>query len=1397
MGNIRRLLNEQARAATNLFDQGKRFEEVVKIYLSNDKIQSTLYEKVWSYGDWAIEHGRAATDIGIDLVASLRDGSGSFCAVQCKFYQEKKTIQKKDIDSFISASAGKKFSRRILFDTTEGNLGVHVQKTLEDLPNFQRLSIDDLDQSSIDWDQYFFDSTVQHDQAKKLRPHQERALTATLQRFQETDRGQLIMACGTGKTLTALRIAERHAGRGKRVLVLVPSLALMHQNILEWAKDAILPLKAYAVCSDRQAGRRSAGTFDVLSERHLSELVLPATTDAEQFSSVCIAQHSNEAITVVYSTYQSLQVLKDAQKKYQLPDFDLTICDEAHRTTGKLEGGKESHFVLIHENSHIRSSKRLYMTATPRIYAEQAKSKAKQHNIPICSMDDPVLFGKEFYRYGFRRAVEDRILSDYKVVVLVVDEFHVASNVSEQLRQDNDLKLDLASKLVGCWRALTKVDFSDEIDDKQPMRRALAFTNRIDTSKTVADTFAKIVTEYRTKFDESSSELDCEVEHIDGSFNAKRRTHRLDWLKEPSQENNCRILTNAKCLTEGVDVPALDAILFLEPRKSQLDVVQAVGRVMRRAEGKERGYVVLPVVVPFGVDPEKVLNDNKRFKVIWQILNALRTHDDGMDEAIHKAAIGEDVSPYIVIDTLGFKSEPSDDQPIPLEPPERSPRIQPFLFVTELKTQLVKRCGRLDFWEDWAKDIGDIAQAHVTRIRAIVNRPENTIERTAFDELLAELRDDLNPQVSEEAAIEMLAQHLVTGPVFNSLFQGNQFTQENSVSRGLESVIRKLQIHRLDKEAGTLDKFYKSVKRRASGISTVKGRQSLITELYETFFRKAFRRTTDLMGIVYTPVEVVDFILHSVNDVLNNEFGRSISDENVHVLDPFVGTGTFLTRLLASDLIKEKDLKRKYQKELHANELVLLAYYIAGINIEAVYHERLNLKQYEAFGNLCLTDTFQMEESDSLLACIFPFNSKRLEKQKSLDIEVIIGNPPWSVGQRYANDNNPNLSYDGLDQRISDTYAHHSTAMAKNSLYGSYVRALRWSSDRIGERGVIGFVTNGGWLEGNAPDGIRHCLQEEFSSLYIFNLRGNTRTSGELARKEGGKVFGAGSRSTVVISILTKNYDAKEFGQIFYRDIGDYYTREEKLNLISKFKSINGIAKSSDGWTKIKPNQYKDWINQRNPDLDSYYLLGSKKKVDSRLPRVFSNYSLGFQTARDAWCYNASKDELTRNLKRSIDFFNCEVRRYRQAENKPVVRDFVHFDSTQFKWFDQDYPKVKKGEQKTYESAAICEVHYRPFTKVYGYFHRSYNARVSQLPKIFPCHETENRVICLQGIGVKKPFSTLMTDVLPDYGMVSMSQCFPLYLYESEGNLTDANQFLTRPPPICQKPHSSPIRHYY
>ncbi len=834
----------------------------------------------------------------------------------------------------------------------------------------------------------------------------------------------------------------------------------------------------------------------------------------------------------------------------------------------------------------------------------------------------------------------------------------------------------------------------------------------------------------------------------------------------------------------------LHAVCFLPRRNSQVDVVQSVGRVIRRTpDGKKQlGYVILPVVIPAGMVAPGPLNDNKVYKVVWDVLQALRSHDDRFDAMINKLdLIGKDSRKMEVIaitDKIQKKSERTKVRPerprardsntiVLVEAPVKETQLLHLTFdVGEIErglyAKIVKKCGNRDHWKVWASDIAKIANTHITRITQIVSNPKNVNEIAAFNGFAGELRDDLNDSISDSEVIEMLAQHLITKPVFDALFKDYSFASHNPVSLAMQQVLDVLQEHRLDKETDTLDKFYASVAMRAEGIDKAEGKQKIVVELYDKFFRTAFPKMTERLGIVYTPVEVVDFIIHSINDLLQSEFGQTLGSKGVHIIDPFTGTGTFITRLLQSGMIKLDELPHKYKHEIHANEIVLLAYYIAAINIEAVYHNLVG-KKYEPFEGICLTDTFQMYEKEDLISERMERNSARRKRQKKLDIRVIIGNPPYSALQDSENDNNKNVAYSYLDQRIRDTYAANSTAVLKNALYDSYVRAIRWASDRIGESGVIGFVTNAGFLEANTGDGLRKCLAEEFSSIYVFHLRGNARTSGEQRRKEKDNVFGQGTRTPIAITLLVKNPNAKCQGRILWHSIGDYLSQTEKLEVISQFQSTTGITKA-EAWKQIIPDVHNDWTKQRDSSFEKFILTGSKGSLTDLC--IFDLYSSGVKTNRDAWCYNSSRETVHRKMSQMVTFYRKEVERYLAARSDSTqvmpedVADFINSDPTKISWTRELKQDLERGNKRPFRETAIVAAYYRPFQKQWFYFDRHLNNCVYQMPKVFGNGDLSNLVISTTGRGSSKEFCALIADRVLDLEMISKGQCFPLYLYE-------------------------------
>lgn len=1367
-------------------DKGERFERLMQAYLKTDPKYAYLFKDVWMWNEFPQRSDFGGKDTGIDLVALTHEGD--YWAIQCKFYDEKTTIDKKSVDSFLSTSSREfvgedlqtvGFFQRLWISTTNKWGSNAVEAIKNQNPPVIRLNLLELQESPVNWQKLEEGITgeLARTSKKTLREHQTEALEKTHTHFQTADRGKLIMACGTGKTFTSLRIAENETNGNGLILFLVPSIALLGQTLREWTADSNEPIKPVCICSDSKITKKT-NLNDDGDSTSVIDLAMPASTDVKniirQFRR--IKEANKEGMTVVFSTYQSIEVIAEAQKAMDADInavFDLIICDEAHRTTGlKLAGEDSSAFIKVHDNNFLEAKKRLYMTATPRLYSDDSKSKAAQNDALICSMDDEYLYGKEIYRIGFGEAVERDLLTDYKVLILTLSDKDIPVSLQNSLAQDKEVSTDDLSKLIGCINALSKQIIGDDelikVSDPEPMKRAVAFCQNINISKNITDTFNEVSDEYVDTLDEKKKEeiVSVESQHIDGSMSAPQRDELLGWLKADDIEpSHCRVLTNVRCLSEGVDVPSLDSVLFLSARNSQVDVVQSVGRVMRKAPNKKYGYIIIPVVIPSDIEPSKALDDNDRFKVVWTVLNALRAHDDRFNATINQIDLNKKKPSQIVIGGLG--GDRDEDSKSSASETAKKFNEQLLFQFEELQNavyaKMVLKVGDRVYWEKWATDVAVIAQRQIERITFLVDSNEK--HREAFEKFLIGLQQNINPSITQEQAIEMLSQHIITKPVFEALFENYSFVSNNPVSKSMQNMLDILEEEQNDADFETLQRFYDSVKRRVDGIDNAEGKQKIIVELYDKFFKTAFPKMVEQLGIVYTPVEIVDFIIHSVSDVLKQEFNVNISDEDVHILDPFTGTGTFITRLIQSGLIYPKDLLRKFKHELHANEIVLLAYYIATVNIENALHDQLDSKEYHPFEGIVLTDTFQLSEAEDnkIFSAMFPENSERLEIQRKGPIRVIMGNPPYSAGQKSANDNAQNQKYTKLDKRISDTYVARTKATNKNSLYDSYIKAFRWSSDRLDvDGGVLAFVSNGAWIDGNSTDGFRKSLEEEFSSIWVFNLRGNQRTSGEQSRKEGGKIFGSGSRTPIAITILVKNPKINnEKATIHYHDIGDYLSREDKLSIVSKFKSISNME-----FKILKPNKEGDWIDQRNEIFDTFIPLVPDKKLNTTTQSFFILNSMGVGTSRDAWTYNFSIESLIKNIKHTIKFYNNQVdiflKEKAKAKNtKLKATDIIDRNPKDISWSSSLIPKVDNGTKATFDETQIFTSLYRPFSKQNLYYGNPLIHRKGQFDSILA-----NKNVLINVSSTNKGLAVLITNTFSDIHFNGDTQCFPLYYYE-------------------------------
>jgi len=1347
------VLEKIRQESKNTHELGTRFEGVMVDFFRTDRHYRNRFTKVHRWRSWPGNDGKA--DTGVDLVAEEADGTR--CAIQCKCYDEKSSLDMKKVSNFVATARAYGLENLILVYTGE-SIGRHAMNLLSK-SRCHIMTTAHLRAGSVDWAD--FPRLVQKN-PKRLRPYQQDALDDVVKGFSKHDRGKLIMACGTGKTLVALHVAERLVGKGGIVMYLVPSISLILQSMREWSDNANIKHRYLAVCSDSSAGGE---------EGSITELECPASTSEADLSHAG-GVRTDDAMTVVFSTYHSVEVAAKAMKG----GFDLILCDEAHRTATKESG---SYYTFAHRDANVKSRRRLYMTATPKIYGEAAKGAAREwlakkrkvedgelEDTALYSMDDKEgedTFGPEFHRLGFVDAVhKHKALADFRVIIPMVSPEYVDEKFQQSVAKDGAMPLDERTLLAAVWHGLQYPDGADE--PKRLLQKVIAFTNRIDRSEMFAGvmpnknnadiSFAGLVRE----LGEIKKDLEhgVAVRHIDGKKNALRRREEMRWLGESNSEpNTCRILSNARCLSEGVDVPALDGVVFLQPRESRVDIVQSVGRVMRKAEGKETGYVVLPVAIPAGVDTGKALSSHPAFRTVWQVLNALRSHDESLGREINSLMLGGNggkdgpVTPRISVSILDTRVS--------------SAEYRTDLF-DKIKSTMVRKVGDINYYNVYGRKVGKAAETVELRIRGMLKAsPER---RKDLEEFHADLKSAINESVTRDDAIRVIAQHVVLSRVFDELFSG-KFTSHNPISRVLSDMAASFG---LDGELEGLEGFYSSVRDEVKAIETPVERQNFIKKIYENFFKSTTKKDTEKHGVVFTPVEVVDFAIHSVEEALQRRFGMGFSDTRVKVLEPFAGTGTFITRLLGSRLLG-RNMYQKYRHDLMANEMILLAYYIATVNIETT-HSSLNRGRYVPFENMSYTDTLRQNprhhrggrhsQEQATLEGRFKEMNRRVRRQKSTHVNVIMGNPPYSAWQGSYGDENPNTKYPQLDQRISDTYSRRAKTHNKNSLYDSYIRSLRWASDRIGASGVIAFVTNGSFMRSEVGAGIRASLAEEFDEVWCLDLRGNARTKGELRRKEKESIFGAGSRAPVAVVILVRappGPGPRGPAAIRYRDIGDYLTKEEKLEAVRGFGSIGGVR----GWVAIEPDEHNDWLGKRDGRFGDYVPMGSKEAKRGHGNAIFNTYSQGVKTHRDKWAYNSSRVELAKNMKRHIE--HCSRQDLSNPDMNPKMAQ----------WSEDLKAKLKRSKPPFAESS-IRKALYKPFFKQHLYFDLVYNGAVYKIPIVFPRRDSNNLVICVP-YKFTGEFSALITDVTPDLHIIHANQCFPLYTYANNAKTDNISDF--------------------
>ncbi|OPG47838.1 restriction endonuclease [Helicobacter pylori] len=1290
-----------------------------------------------------------------------------------------------------------RFKKGIIISTS--NLTSEALKAIEQIRStgmgidIDEITEEDFIYSRIDWEK--FDPTKTEDEIplcdkKRPCPHQTEAIEKTKEYFSDPKnaRGKLIMACGTGKTYTSLKIME--ALDPKITLFLAPSIALLSQTFREYAQEKSEPFYASIVCSDDKTGQSKDKDNDDIK---FSELPLKASTRLEDILSVYEKAQKENKCFIIFSTYQSALCIKEAQEA-GLGGIDLIICDEAHRTVGAMystnERNDKNAFTLCHSDENIKAKKRLYMTATPKVYSESSKAKAKESDNVIYSMDDEETFGEEIYTLNFERAIALDLLTDYKVIILAVRSENlsgVTNSVNKKIKElkAKGTKLDkklinneFVCKIVGTHKGLAKQDLialDDENKEDNDLKnkadtfvsqRAISFCKSIQTSKNIKDSFETIMECYDEELKKKSfKNLQITIDHVDGTMNCKERLEKLEKLNQ-FEPNTCKVLSNARCLSEGVDVPALDSVIFFDGRSAMVDIIQAVGRVMRKAKHKKRGYIILPIAL----EESEIKNldeavNNTNFKNIWKVLKALRSHDSSLvDEATFKEKIKI------------FGSDDSKKQ-------DDEKTLFDAILLQDLADAVYNvmpaKLGDRNYWENFTKKTGNIARNLNNRLKIIFEKnPE------IFDNFLTSLRGNIHQSIKEEEALDMITSHIITKPIFDAIFGDNI---QNPIAKALDKMVLKLSDLGLEGETKDLKNLYESVKTEAARAKSQKSQQELIKNLYNTFFKEAFKKQSEKLGIVYTPIEVVDFILRATNGILKKHFNTDFNDKNITIFDPFTGTGSFIARLLSkeNELISDEALKEKFLNHCFAFDIVLLAYYIALINItQAAQNRDSSLKNFK---NIALTDSLDYLEEKNDKGVIPGFEDLKENKEikstiEKQNIRVIIGNPPYSAGAKSENDNNQNLSHPKLEKRVYEKYGKNSTAKVGVTTRDTLIQSIYMASELLKDRGVLGFVVNGSFIDSKSADGFRKCVAQEFAHLYVLNLRGNARTSGEERKKQGDGIFDSGSRVTIAIIFFVKDTSVKN-SAIHYYDIGDYLKREAKLNSLANFENLESVP-----FKEIVPNNKGDWINQREDDFEKLIPLKRDKTLQN--DSIFDINSGGVKTSRDPWVYNFSPKILTQSVQTCIDTYNADLKRFNEVfreafkqrakgvksgdRYKHLNDKEITTDKTKIAWtraLKQEFIKNKNLQESHKDRIRLAL--YRPFNKQWLYFDKNLNEEQYQLPKIFPNKDAHN-VVINTGVGNGKDFSALVSDFISDYSLISQNQAYPLYHYDDLGNRYNA-----------------------
>lgn len=1345
--------------------KGKAFEYYTKSFIKKciSLEKSIAEDKIYLWKDFPY---KSTIDLGIDIVyEEERDGVSDFVGVQCKFKEKNTTLYADDLKTFLGLLnsnfdvAGKKrrYSRGEIY-TTSSNVSKNLTAMLKDFnPTTKLITYSDFCKYPFD-----FTSDVENIKVvkKELRAYQKKAIEKITEGFLDTDRGKLIMACGTGKTLVAVKVVKNFSE--KSILYLLPSLSLVQQTLNVFSSDSDFKLEVGIVCSAKDIKTPSNDDEHLITKEDLICVTgLKPTTDVKEISRF-IDKESKKRTKILFCTYQSLDKIYEAYKTNQdLRKLDLVICDEAHKTAGVKEKEKISNFRLIQDKSKILYDKILFMTATPKIYGGKAKKQAENASSieTLFSMDNESVYGKVFFEYNFDKAIKDGFLTDYKVVILKIKRSGLdkSKNGNVYFTKEFPFEFDKERNILDTENeqrsreGYHKVIF-DFLEDKG-IKRALNFTGKVSESKDIKDTINQTEANKANKGN-------FEAYHLDGDNSIFQRKSGLDWLeKEEEDIKKIKIMSNAKLLTEGIDVPNIDCIIFSRPKSSTVDIVQAVGRAIRKSKNKQFGYIILPIIVPSDIDDKQALNSSQ-YKEIWKVLSALRSHDEALSLEIDK--INFNTKPE-KIDVVEYEVDKHGNVTKIEEDVETQTRFSGLdkdaSFDTSLiYTKILDEVGDTDYWDAWTNLIVDLFKKLKDKIHTELTKDE--IFEKEFLEFIDFLKKTVKEDIDKETVEIMLCQHLISEPIFHSLFNDKDILSNIPIYKALEDVLSKLQTTK-DELRSELKEFYETVEKRAKNITNFKGRQDFLNKVYDDFFRKIDKEVSKSDGVFYTRQDVVQFMIRISNDIFKKEFNKDIDSKEVLIIDPFVGTGNFIVNILdyfRNTLNTSKDdMAFKYTNDIFCNEINLLAYYIASVNIEYTYQELT--QETNPFKNISFVDTFKTLEdtlqeqtpefTGDLFSTLNDTNTKRIETQKKVQFNFLITNPPYFRDKKG--------SYEKIDDKIESWYQKNNDK-SKNfmSLYDHYVRTFVCIQERLDNDGVACVITNNSFIDNNTFYLFREHLQRNFYKVYHFDLKGAGRhLSKEEIKKQGGNVFGIMTRVGITILVKKKEYQ-DSVGKVFLYSIKDYTKQEEKLKILENIRTLDDLKDTLKEFSPVEQEEpYKNiWINQGNKEYhNSFVNLCSKDNTLS----IFTRNSKGLKSNRETWVIDFSREQLETKAKKLIE------------ENNKIIKDSLEKHNS--KDFVMNFENVPAKEKLYFKEDKVIEIFTKPFVKKWCYLEKKLFHSTYQTLNIFR-KEHQNIGICLTDKG-HGDFSSVMSDINFNLALIKNTNVYPLYFFTDD--ILDSN----------------------